>query len=88
MIRELEKQVSNKGNKTYTFSPKNQRIVIAYPKIYGELKSILDPNGFEQLASFYFVECEIHCNDNTFQPYYVYYNRPSTNRNFKMSFYY
>jgi hypothetical protein len=88
LILDLNKQVCERGNKTYTFSPRNQRILIAYPKTYGRLKSILDPNGFEQLASFYCIELEIPCLDNTNQIYYVYYNRPSTNRNFKMSFYY
>ena len=89
MVREmLNKQVDIKGNKTFTFSPKNQRIVMAYPKEYGELKSILDPNGFEQIASFNCIELDIECLDNTIQTYYVYYNKPSTNRNFRMSFYY
>ena len=89
LIREgLNKQIDVKSNKTYTFSPRNQRIVIAYPSEYGMLKSILDPNGFEQIASFNCIEIEIPCLDNTMQMYYVYYNKPSTNKNFKMSFYY
>ena len=84
----LNKQIDVKSNKTYTFSPRNQRIVIAYPSEYGMLKSILDPNGFEQIASFNRVEIEMPCLDNTMQMYYVYYNKPSTNKNFRMSFYY
>ena len=63
-------------------------MVIAYPKSYGVLSSILDPNGFEQLSSFTCLEKSIVGLDGTSQQYYVYVNDASTNTNFKMSFYY
>ena len=88
LIKGLTKQIVVKGNKTYTYNPNYQRIVIAYPKSYGVLKSILDPNGFEQLNSFTRLEISITGLDKTSQVYYVYVNDASTNANFKMTFYY
>ena len=88
LIKNLTKQVVAKGNKTYSYSPNFQKMVIAYPKSYGVLKSILDPNGFEQIASFTLTELNISGLDRTSQPYYVYSNQASTNTNFNMTFKY
>ena len=88
LIKSLTKNVVAKGTKTYTFNTDYQRMVIAYPKSYGRLKSILDTNGFEQLNSFMCIELPIVGLDKTTQTYYVYVNDASTNTNFKMSFYY
>lgn len=88
LIKGLTKQIVAKGNKAYTYSPNYQRMLIAYPKSYGVLKSILDPNGFEQLNSFTRLELSITGLDKTSQVYYVYVNDASTNANFKMTFYY
>ena len=88
LIKSLTKQVVAKGNKTYSYSPDFQKMVIAYPKSYGVLKSILDPNGFEQMASFTLTELNIIGLDGTSQPYYVYSNGASTNTNFNMTFKY
>ena len=88
LIKNLTKQVVAKGNKTYSYSPNFQKMVIAYPKSYGVLKSILDPNGFEQMASFTLTELNISGLDRTSQPYYVYSNEASTNTNFNMTFKY
>lgn len=50
----LTKDVKIKGTKSYTFDTANveKKIVIAYPKSYGNLKSILDPNNFENIDKF------------------------------------
>ena len=88
LIKGLTKQIVAKGNKTYTYNPNYQRMLIAYPKSYGVLKSILDPNGFEQLSSFTRLEIPIVGLDDTSQNYYVYVNDASTNTNFKMTFCY
>ena len=88
LIKNLTKQVVAKGNKTYSYSPNFQKMVIAYPKSYGILKSILDPNGFEQMSSFTLTELNIVGLDGTSQPYYVYSNQASTNTNFNMTFKY
>lgn len=43
----LTKSVSAKGNKTYNFTTNNQYMVFAYDSAYGNLKTILDGNGFD-----------------------------------------
>ena len=42
------KSVRSKGSHTYSYTTNNQCPVIAYPKSYGALKSIVDPNNFTQ----------------------------------------
>ena len=88
LIEGLTKKVEAKGQKTQSYTVNNQRMVIAYPKAYGQLSSILDPNGFEQLATFACTELDIVGLDGTTQTYYVYANGASTNTNFKMTFKY
>ena len=88
IVKGLTKDVSAKGQKAYTFTSDNQRMVIAYPKSYGALKSILDPNGFEQLGTFTRTEVSVTGLDGTAQTYYVYANGANTNTNFKMTFKY
>jgi len=88
IIPSLTKQVVAKGTKTYSFSPEYQRAVFAYPKSYGTLKSILDPNSFEIISSFECIELNIEGLDGSLQPYYVYVNGAFTNSNFKITFKY
>lgn len=47
-ILSFEKAVRVKGNHSHGYTTDNQHPVIAYPKIYGPLKSIIDPNNFTQ----------------------------------------
>lgn len=88
VILGLTKQIVAKGVKTYSFSPDYQRAVFAYPKSYGVLKSILDPNSFEIISSFECLEVNIEGLDGSIQPYYVYVNGAFTNSNFKITFKY
>lgn len=88
VILGLTKQVVAKGTKTYSFSPDYQRAVFAYPKSYGVLNSILDPNSFEIISSFECLEVNIEGLDGSIQPYYVYVNGAFTNSNFKITFKY
>ena len=46
----LTAKTEAKGNKTYKFTTANQYMVFAYDKDYGNLKSILDQNGFEVIS--------------------------------------
>lgn len=46
----LNKNLSAKGNKTFSFTTNNQYMVFAYDSDYGNLKSILDSNGFETIS--------------------------------------
>ena len=76
VILGFDKSVRAKGNHSYTYTTNNQRPVIAYPKSYGELKSIIDPNNFTQE----WTQSEVEFNDNTTLgvPYYVYVGGIST----------
>lgn len=88
IVKALTKKVEEKGNKQHSFTVNNQRMVFAYPKAYGALKSIIDPNGFDNFSSFGREEVQITGLDGTPQDYYVYVNSPSTNTNFVMKFNY
>lgn len=88
LIEGLTKKVEVKGNKSNAFDCDYQRMVFAYPKAYGALKSILDPNNFEILGSFTQHEVSITGLDGTAQPYYAYVNGASTVSAFTVNFKY
>ena len=46
----LTKSVTAKGQKQFKFTTNNEYMVIAYDSSYGNLSSILDPNGFETIS--------------------------------------
>ena len=78
--------VQTKGNKSVSYNANNQRMVFAYPKSYGVLTSIIDPNNFNVTDTFTRSEVNIYCADDNQIPYYVYVNEASTVSNFAMSF--
>ena len=51
-IKAMTKVVQTKGTKTFKYTTDNSCMVIAYPQSYGDLKSALDPNKFENIASY------------------------------------
>ncbi len=61
-------------------------MVFAYPKTYGDLKSIMDPNNFDVTGTFTKSEINITGLDGTTQAYNVYVNGASTVSNFNMKF--
>lgn len=87
-ITTLSKIVSTKSSKTLSFSPSNQYIYFAYPASYGDLKSIKDSNGFENIGGFTkTVETLEVASDNV--SYNIYKsNEPSTATGFKLTFSY
>lgn len=88
LVEGLTKKVEAKGNKSNSFTCDYQRMVFAYPKAYGALKSILDPNNFEILGSFTAYEVSVTGLDGTAQGYYVYVNGASTVDAFTVNFKY
>lgn len=88
LIKGLTKQVTDKGNKNYTYTSDNQCMVIAYPKSYGNLSKILDQNSFDVTSTFVKQEVGVVGLDGTEQPYYVYVSGAATVSNFKMTFNY
>ena len=88
LVEGLTKKIEAKGNKSNSFTCDYQRMVFAYPKSYGALKSILDANGFENITAFTQNEVSITGLDGTTQTYYVYVNEASTVSGFAMTFKY
>ena len=46
----LTKNITAKGQKQFKFTTNNEYMVIAYDSTYGNLSSIIDPNGFETIS--------------------------------------
>ena len=46
----LTKSVTAKGQKQFKFTTNNEHMVMAYDSSYGNLSSIIDPNGFETIS--------------------------------------
>jgi hypothetical protein len=88
LIEGLTKKVESKGNKTVTHTCENGRMVIAYPKANGVLKSILDPNNFETIGDYTRSEVSITGLDGTAQTYYVYASGAATVNGFKVQYKY
>ena len=88
LIKSLTKSVTSKGTKTVTYTTNNQRMIFAYPKSYGTITKILDPNSFDVTSTFTMSQITIIGLDGTGQSYYVYVNSPSTVSNFNMKFSY
>lgn len=88
LVKGLTKKVEGKGNKSHAFTCDYQRMVFAYPKAHGKLKSIIDPNNFDVTGTFGVQEVSITGLDGTAQAYYVYVNSASTVSNFNMKFNY
>jgi hypothetical protein len=89
LVEGLTKKVEAKGTKTdIAFTCANQKIVFAYPKAHGVLKSIIDPNNFEIIGDFTRSEVDITGLDETTQTYYVYVSGASTVSDFLIDFKY
>ena len=88
LVKGLEKKVEVKGSKTIAYTCDNQKMVFAYPKAYGNLKSVIDPNNFDVTGTFTKQEVSITGLDGSAQTYYVYVNGASTVNNFNMKFNY
>lgn len=87
IIKNLKKEVVQKGDKTWAFTLNNQKAVFAYPKSYGALKSIINQNNYEVINTFTRSELSITGLDGTAQTYYVYVsNGASTISDFKYTF--
>ena len=88
LVEGLTKDVSNKGQKAYSYTTNNQCAVIAFPKAHGTLKSALDPNAFENIAAFTRHEVSVTGLDGKAVAYYVYVSGAFTGSGFKYTFKY
>lgn len=87
-IKTLTKYIRNKADhNNISFSPTLQRYVYVYPKSFGLLTSIKDPNNFEVIASFDQSELTFTLADATMEDMYVYVsNADTTQVNFELDF--
>ena len=87
-IKSLTKYVRSKSNhNNVSFSPTLQRYVYAYPKSFGLLSSIKDPNNFEVIGSFDQSEITFTLADATTEDMYIYVsNADTTQVNFEQNF--
>ena len=51
-VTALTKLIREKAPYTNTYAPANQYIVFAYPQSYGNLTSVIDGNGFENIGEY------------------------------------
>ena len=68
------KDVSVKSNKTYSYDTAGaqKKCIIAFPASYGAIKSVIDPNGFENVDKFAKQTFTVTGLDQTAQSYNVY----------------
>lgn len=83
----LTKDIKGKGSKTYKYTTAGSCMVIAYPAAHGNLKSALDPNKFENIASFTKHEVTVACTSGNVA-YYVYVKEASTVTDFAITYSY
>ena len=88
LIKGLTKRIEAKGTKNISYTTEQQKMIIAYPKSYGSIKKILDPNSFDVTNTFTRTEIKITGLDGSSQSYYVYVNNASTVNGFTMTFSY
>ena len=88
LIKGLTKHIEAKGTKNISYTTEQQKMIIAYPKSYGAIKKILDPNSFDVTNTFTRTEIKITGLDGSSQSYYVYANNASTVSGFTMTFSY
>lgn len=87
-IQNLNIDISEKSDKTYTYSPTMEVFYVSYPKDYGLLTSILDNNGFETLPGWTQTEVTFVLGGVPID-YYVYeFNNLTTQVNFTNTFKY
>ena len=86
LVAGLTKRVEAKAAKTINYTTDNQKMIFAYPKSYGAIKSVIDPNNFDVTATFKQNEVSIIGLDGQSVAYYVYVNDASTVSDFAMKF--
>ena len=85
MVTGLTKVVQTKGSKTFTYTTNNQCMVIAYPASYGDLKSALDPNKFENISSYTKTTLDVTVTSGSVS-YNVYVKEASTASDFAITY--
>jgi hypothetical protein len=82
----MTKKVVAKSTQSHAFTMNKQCAVFVYPASYGDLSSIKDPSGFEQMNGFTKHTVTLTGLDNSSQTYNMYIGPSNTNTNFKLTF--
>ena len=86
-IKAMTKLIKVKGNQSNSYTISSSRFCFAYPSSYGNLTSILDPNGFEMLSSFTKTTSNYTMLDGLSVGYSIYtLNIPTTQNNFTVTY--
>ena len=86
-IKSMTKLIKIKGNQSNSYTISSSRFCFAYPTSYGNLTSILDPNGFEMLSSFTKTTSNFTMLDGLSVGYNIYIlNIPTTQSNFTVTY--
>lgn len=88
IVNSLTKDIKAKGTKSYSYTTEGECMVIAYPASYGVIKSALDPNNFENIASYTKHEVEVTTASGVKVSYYVYVKTVSTVTDFTIKYSY
>ena len=88
LVKSLTKKVETKGNKSHSYTCNDQRAIIAYPKSYGDLRQILDPNSFDVTSTFVKQVVSITGANEVPTEYNVYVSGAATVTNFTYRFNY
>lgn len=84
-IKTMTKVVQTKDTKTFKYTTNNSCMVIAYPQSYGDLKSALDPNKFDNIASYTKSVVNVTCLSGEVA-YNVYVKAASTAEDFAITY--
>ena len=84
-VKAFNKKIVAKGSQSYAYTMSKQCAVYVYPASYGDLSSIKDPSGFEQMNGFKKHSITMTINGQSVQ-YNMYIGPANTNTNFKLTF--
>ena len=84
-IKAMTKKIVNVSNQSYTYNITNKRMCIAVPSGWN-LKTIIDPNGFDITSSFTTTNTNIYCLDGITRAYTIYYSGFTSQSNFTVKF--
>ena len=84
-IKAMSKRIVNPSNQSYTFTMTNKRMCISVPSNWN-IKTIIDPNGFNITGSFSVVNVSVLCLDGVIRAYKTYVSNVNSQTNFTVKF--
>lgn len=84
-IKAMSKRIVNPSNQSYTFTMTNKRMCISVPSDWN-IKTIIDPNGFNITGSFSVVNVSVLCLDGVIRAYKTYVSNVNSQTNFTVKF--